>query len=87
VFPADDIIDLLQARASSGRAAFEIVNAIFAKVIAVLQRRFGIGYLETELLLVDLIREHENTLYAALRDHVHLNDAEDAVRLCLGGDE
>jgi hypothetical protein len=82
-----DICDLLEARASSGQAAFEIVDDMFAKVIVVLQRRFGIGYLETELLLVDLIREHENTLYAALRDHVHLNDAEDAVRLCLGDDE
>jgi hypothetical protein len=77
--PARDIIDLLEARASNGRAAFEIVDDMFAKVIVVLQRRFGIGYLETELLLVDLIREHENLLYAALRDHIHLNDAEDAL--------
>jgi hypothetical protein len=85
MFPASDIIDLLQARASTGRVAFEIVDDMFAKVIVVLQQRFGIGYLETELLLVDLIREHENTLYAALRDHVRLSDAEDAVRLCLPG--
>ena len=87
MFPARDIIDLLQARASTGRAAFEIADNMFAKIIVVLRRRFGIGYLETELLLVDLIREHENTLYAALRDHIHLSDAEDAVRRCLGDDE
>jgi hypothetical protein len=87
VFLARDIIDLLQARANSGHAAFEIVDDMFAKVIAVLQQRFGIEYLEAELLFADLIREHENTLYEALRDQVHLDDAEDAVRVCLGDDE
>jgi hypothetical protein len=87
MFPARDIIDLLQARASSGRAAFEITDNMFAKLIVVLRQRFNIGHLEAELLLADLIRELEATLYAALRDHIHLNDAEDAVRLCLGDDE
>ena len=83
---ARDIIDLLQARTSSGRDAFQIADNMFAKLIAVLRRRFDIEYLEAELLFADLIREHENTLYAALRDHIHLNDAEDAVRRFLPED-
>jgi hypothetical protein len=82
-----DIIDLLQARASSGRAAFEIADDLFAKLIAVLQRRFGIGYLEAELLLADLIREHENRLYVALHNSLDLDDAKDAVCRCLPGEE
>ena len=86
MFPARDVIDLLQARASSGRDAFQIADNMFAKLIAVLRRRFDIEYLEAELLFADLIREHENTLYTALRDRVHLNDAEDAVRRFLPED-
>jgi hypothetical protein len=84
---ARDIIDLLQARASSGRAAFEIAGDLFAKLIAVLQRRFGIGYLEAELLLADLIREHENRLYVALHNSLDLDDAKDAVCRCLSGED
>ena len=58
---ARDICDLLQARSSSGRQAFEIVDAVFAKIIAILRRRFGIGQFEAELLLVDVVREREGT--------------------------
>ena len=82
-----EIIGLLKARASSGRDAFQISKALFAKIIAILQRRFGTGHSETELILVDAIREHEDTLFNALRGRVHSDDAEDAVRLCLGDDE
>lgn len=82
-----DIIDLLQARASSGGTAFEISETIFAKIIAVLRRRFSVGTVDAELMLADVIREHEDALFNALRDRVHLDDAEDAVRLCLGDDE
>jgi hypothetical protein len=32
--PAGDIVDLLQARASSGRNAFRIVDSLFTKIIA-----------------------------------------------------
>lgn len=82
-----DIIDLLQARASSGGTAFEISKTIFAKVIAVLRRHFSVGTIDAELMLADVIREHEDALFSALRDRVHLDDAEDAVRLCLGDDD
>jgi hypothetical protein len=81
---AREIIDLLEARASSGRVAFQISEATFAKIIAILRRRFGVSSFEAELLLVDVLREHEDILFAALRDQVDLDDAEDAVRLCLG---
>jgi hypothetical protein len=81
---AQEIIDLLEARASSGRAAFQISETIFAKIIAVLRKRFGISSFDAELLLVNVIREHEDTLFDALRGQVDLDDAEDAVRLCLG---
>ena len=84
---AQEIIDLLEARASSGRVAFQISKTTFAKIIAVLRQRFGVGNLDAELMLADVTREHEDILYAALRDHVHLDDAEDAVRLCLGDDQ
>ena len=85
-----EIIDLLEARASSGRAAFEIVQTVFVKIFAALRRdpRFaGISLLELELLIADPSRELEDTLFAALRDRVHLDDAEDAVRLCLGDEQ
>jgi hypothetical protein len=85
--PARNICDLLQARTSSGRQAFEIVDAVFAKIIAILRRRFGIGHLEAELLFADVIREHEGIVFNALRDCIPLDDAEDAVRLCLGDEQ
>lgn len=42
---ARDICDLLQARTNSGRQAFEIVDAVFAEIVAILRRRFGIDQL------------------------------------------
>jgi hypothetical protein len=82
-----EIIDLLEARSSSGRDAFQITKTLFAKIITILQRRFGIGHSDAELLLANVIREHEDVLFNALRGRVHLDDAEDAVRLCLEDDE
>jgi hypothetical protein len=90
MFPARDIIDLLQARASSGRAASQIIDNIFADVIAVLRRdpRFaGISQFEFELLLADVSSETEKTLFAEMRDRVLLADAEHAVHQCLGEDD
>jgi hypothetical protein len=85
--PARDICDLLEARASSGRIAFEISKTLFAKINAILRRRFPVSYQDAELLLVDLEREHEDVLFCALRDTVHVDDATDAVRRCLGDDQ
>jgi hypothetical protein len=82
-----DICDLLESRASSGRDAFAIVETTFAKIIAVLRRdpRFtNIPVFELELLLADSRGETETTLFAALRDRIHLDDAEDAVHRTLG---
>ena len=59
---------------------------MFAKIIAILRRRFGIGQFEAELLLVDVVREHEDTVFDALRDCIRLDDAEDAVWRCLGNE-
>jgi len=82
-----DICDLLQARASTGYDAFQIVETTFAKIIAALRRdpRFtNIPVFELELLLADPRGETERTLFAEMRDRVHLDDAEDAVHLTLG---
>ena len=79
MFPASDILDLLESRASNGRAAFELADDLNAKLVAVLRQRFGIGRLEAELLIVDPMREHERRLYAALHDQIHLDNAIDAV--------
>ena len=82
-----DICDLLQARSSSGRDAFRISGALFDQIIAILRRRFAISYLDAEVLLGNAIRNHEDALFDALRDHIHVDDATDAVRLCLGDDQ
>jgi hypothetical protein len=82
-----NIHDLLAARASSGRDAYQITEATFTKVNGVLRQRFGLTYLEAEQLLVDVEREHEKTLYAALRNRLDLDDALDAVARCMGDDE
>jgi hypothetical protein len=86
MFPARDIIDLLQARASTGRNAFQIVETTFAKIIAALRRHphfAGIRLFELELLLADERCEVEKILFNEMRDCIHLDDAEDAVRRCL----
>jgi hypothetical protein len=82
-----DICDLMQARTSSGRAAFEIIKITVAKVIAALRRdpRFcTITSFELELLLADVHRDTGNMLFEAMHNRIHIDDAEDAVRRCLG---
>jgi hypothetical protein len=90
MFPARDIFDLLQARASTGRNAFRIVESLFAKIIARLQRdsRFaGISQFEMELLLADVSNDAGNLLFVEMRDRVLLADAEHAVHQCLGEED
>jgi hypothetical protein len=90
VFPARDIIDLLQARASSGRNASRIVESTFVKIIAKLQRdpRFnGINQFEFELLLADVSSETEKILFAEMCNRIRLEDAEHAVHQCLGEED
>jgi hypothetical protein len=84
---AREICDLLEARASSGDQAFQMSKALATRLIAVLRRRFGINYLDAELLLADVMREHEDALYAALHERVSLDDALDAVHRCFGGSD
>ena len=88
--PARDIIDLLEARASTGRGAFDYVKTLFTKIIITLRRdpRFAqIPLFELELLLRNEHCEAEKILFNEMRDRVALHDAEDAVRLCLGDDQ
>ena len=90
MFPAGDIIDLLQARASSGRNAYRIIETVFTKIIAKLRRdsRFaGISQFEMELLLADVSNDAGNLLFAEMRDRVLLADAEHAVHQCLGEED
>jgi hypothetical protein len=90
MFPARDIIDLLQARASSGRNAFRIVEIVFTDIIARLRRdpRFnGVSQFELELLLADASSEAGRMLFAELHDRIALHDAEHAVHQCLGDEE
>jgi hypothetical protein len=87
VFPARGIIDLLQARASSGRDAFRIVETVFAKIIAKLRRdpRFaGISQFELELLLADISRDAETRLFREMYLRIDLADAVFAIHQCLG---
>jgi hypothetical protein len=89
MFPARDIIDLLQARASSGRNAARIVETLFTNIVAKLQRdpRFnGVSQFEFELLLADVSNETEK-MFAEMRDRVLLADAEHAVHQCLGEED
>ena len=81
-----DICDLLESRASSGRDAFAIAENMFAKVIAILRHdpRFASASLfELELMLADVRSETEGLLFNEMRDRVHVDDAQDAVRRCL----
>jgi hypothetical protein len=90
MFPARDIIDLLQARASSGRDAFQIVEIVFAKAVAALRRdpRFnGVSQFEFELLLADVSNDAGKMLFAEMCDRILLADAEHAVYQCLGEDD
>jgi hypothetical protein len=85
-----DICDLLQARASTGRNAFQIVKRLFEKIIAKLRRdpRFnGVSQFEFELLLADVSSEAERVLFTEMRDRVLLADAEHAVHQCLGEED
>jgi hypothetical protein len=87
MFPARDIIDLLQARASSGRKASRIVETVFTNIVAKLRRdpRFaGVSQFEFDLLFADISSEAEKTLFAEMRDRIALHDAEHAVHQCLG---
>jgi hypothetical protein len=84
-----DICDLRQARAASGRNAFQIVKTSFASIITTLQRdaRFAdITRFDFELLLANEYRDLEKILFQEIHDRVHLDEAEDAVRCCLGED-
>jgi hypothetical protein len=84
-----DICDLLESRASSGRSAFEYVKTLFTQIITTLRRdpRFAeMTLFELELLLANQPSEAEKILFSEMRDRVRLDDAEDAVRLCLGND-
>jgi hypothetical protein len=90
VFPARDIIDLLQARANSGRNAYRIIETVFAMIIAKLRcdPRFAtISQFEFELLLADVSNDTGDLLFAEMRDRVLLADAEHAVHQCLGEDD
>jgi hypothetical protein len=85
--PAREICDLLEARACPGRQAFDLVDTMFTQIIALLRRdsRFaGITCFELELLFAGVRSDTERMLLRELHDHVHLDDAEDAVRICLG---
>jgi hypothetical protein len=85
-----DICDLLQARASTGRNAFRIVESLIAEIIAKLRRdsRFaGISQFEMELLLADVSNDAGNLLFTEMRDRVLLADAEHAVHQCLGEED
>ena len=86
ISPVHDIRDLLTAHASSGRIAFQLGETPFVKIIAVLRQHFGLSYQQAELLLIDLMREHEDALCKILRDRIRLDDAHDAVGRCLGDD-
>jgi hypothetical protein len=81
-----DICDLLESRASSGRAAFVIVENLFAKIITILRRDShfaGTSLFELELMFADARREAESALFREMRDRIHIDDAQDAVRCCL----
>jgi hypothetical protein len=90
VFPARNIVDLLQARASSGRQASQIVETMLANIVTSLRRdpRFaGVSRFEFDLLLADVSSDTEKMLFAELRDRIALHDAEHAVYQCLGEED
>jgi hypothetical protein len=88
--PARDLCDLLEANASDGHEAFWFVKTLIDRVISTLRRDsrlHAISSLELEYLLADAYRDAETKLFAAMRDRVHLDDARDAVRRCVGEDQ
>jgi hypothetical protein len=85
-----DIYALLEARAASGRDAFEIARTTLSGIIMSLKRdpRFAhVARAEFELLLANEHRRLEDRLLEEMRDHIHLDDAQDAVQRCLGDDQ
>jgi hypothetical protein len=82
-----EICDLLQGRASNGRKASVITDAMLAMLIANLRRdpRFAtITDSEFDLLLAGTATEMERVLFAETSNHIHLDEAEDAVISVLG---
>jgi hypothetical protein len=82
-----DLYDLLQARASDGRKAFDLTDAVFTKIGTALRRdpRFAnLTNFELELLLADVRNEMERALFTEMVAHIHLDDAANAVELVLG---
>ena len=82
-----DVCDLLQAKACDGRNASEIVENMFAKIIATLRRdpRFtNIPVFEFELMFADVRNEAETALFNETYAQVSLDEAEDAVHCVLG---
>jgi hypothetical protein len=86
---AAHILGLLHANASSGSGAFKITEAVFTELPTALRRdpRFaGISDFELTLLLRDVRNRLEQVLFREMRDRIHIEDAEDAIRRCLGGE-
>jgi hypothetical protein len=82
-----DLRDLLQARASNGLKAFDIVEATFTAIITALLRdpRFtgSITRFELELLLANARGAMERTLFDEMVHRIHVAEAENAVDLIL----
>jgi hypothetical protein len=82
-----DLLDLLQARASDGRKAFALTDAVFTNIITALRRNPCFANLTTfkfELLLADARREMEQALFTEMAARMHLDDAANAVEVVLG---
>jgi hypothetical protein len=76
-----DTISLIEARAHDGRDAGRIIDALLMGVFTALKhdKEFILTHDRFDLLVADVARDAEQTLFAAIDGHVSLQDACDAV--------
>jgi hypothetical protein len=80
-----DLQHALESWTSDGSEAFEISEQAFTNIIAVIRKRFaGLTLAEAELLLADVRRDTEDSLFALLRNTVTVGEVIDivATRFC-----
>jgi hypothetical protein len=81
-----ELIGFLEARTRSGDSAFDITKQLEATLAALLCRDFGLGRLDAEQRLHDIVRALERALHAEMSDRLHIDDAIDAVHQIFGDD-
>jgi hypothetical protein len=75
-----DLRDALESWTSDGGEAFEVSEQMFANIVAVIRKQFpGMTLSEAELLLADVRRDTEDSLFGLLCNTITIGAAIDIV--------